>query len=311
MPHHASRQLRTALRLGAGLLALGMTLSACAGDSDSGGGGGDGESPAERTMSFGIIPSWTDGLSVGYLLKNILEEEGYAVEIIELSEAAPLYAGLSEGDIDVYPSAWPEVTHAAYMKQYGDQLEDLAAWYDNAKLTFAVPEYTDIDSIAELPDNVDKFGGEVIGIEPGAGLTKVTKESVFPTYGLEDAGYKLVLSSTTAMLTALQSAVDNEEDIVVTLWRPYWANNEFPVKDLEDPEGALGEAEALHVLAHKGFSDEFPEVAEMLSDFKLDDEQYGTLEDMVVNEYGQGKEEQAVAAWLEENPDVKDALSTS
>ncbi len=148
----------------------------------------------------------------------------------------------------------------------------------------------------------------MIGIEPGAGLTKVTKESVFPAYGLDEE-FTLVESSTTAMLAELKTAVAKEEPIVVTLWRPFWANNAFPMRDLEDPEGALGEAEGLHVLAHKGFSEEFPEVAEMLGNFKLDDEQYGTLEDTVVNQFESGQEAEAVAAWLEEHPDYPDTLS--
>jgi len=113
-----------------------------------------------------------------------------------------------------------------------------------------------------------------------------------------------VESSTTAMLAQLKDAKDNEEPIVVTLWRPFWANAAFPVKDLEDPEGALGESEALHFLGTKGFAEEFPEAAEIIGSIKLDDEQYGALEDMVVNEFGEGQEAEAVAAWLEEFPDV-------
>lgn len=302
---------RPVLRLGAVLLTLMLALSACGGGAEEGsagdggteGGGGGGGG----TITMGIIPSWTDSLSTAHLLTDVLEEQGYTVEITELSEAAPLYAGLANGDVDIYPSAWPEVTHAAYMDQYGDQIEDLGTYYDEAKLTFAVPEYVDVNSIAELPANAEQFDGQVVGIEPGAGLTRVTKEEVFPTYGL-DQDFTLVESSTTAMLAELQNAVDNQEPIVVTLWRPFWANNEFPVKDLEDPEGALGESEGLHVLATQGFSEEFPEVAEMLGNFSLDDGQYGALENAVVNEFGDGQEAEAVDAWLEENPDWPDTL---
>jgi glycine betaine/proline transport system substrate-binding protein len=292
--------------LGIATLALALVATSCGGGDDEGdGSSGDG---GGGTVTMGIIPSWTDSLSTAYLLKDQLEDQGYTVEITELSEAAPLYAGLAQGDIDIYPSAWPEVTHAAYMDQYGDRLEDLGTYYDNAKLTFAVPDYVDVQSIADLPSHAAEFDGKVVGIEPGAGLTRVTKESVFPAYGL-DEDFTLVESSTTAMLAELQRAVDNQDPIVVTLWRPFWANSTFPVRDLEDPEGALGEPEKLHVLATGGFSDEFPDVAEMLGNFKLDDEQFGSLENLVVNEYGQGKEAEAVTAWLEENPDWPDTLT--
>lgn len=281
-------------------LTLGLTATAC--------GSGDSESASDsKTITMGIIPSWTDGLSMAYLWKDVLEDEGYTVEIEELADAAPLYTGLANGDIDLYPSAWSEATHADYMEEYGDDIEDLGTYYDSAKLTFAVPEYSDIDSIEDLAGNADRFDGEIIGIEPGAGLTRTTKESVMPTYGLED-DYTLVESSTAAMLAELKKATDAKEDIVVTLWRPFWANSQFPVKDLEDPEGALGEPEGLHELGREGFAEDFPEAAEMIEKATLSDEQYGSLEDLVVNEYGEGKEAEAVEAWLKDNQDWVDSL---
>ncbi|MDT9595089.1 glycine betaine ABC transporter substrate-binding protein [Nocardioides zeae] len=291
---------KTRTRVGAALAgALSISLLA------AGCGSGD-DAADDNSITLGIIPSWTDGLSTAYLWQHVLEEEGYDVEIQELADAAPLYAGLANGDVDVFPSAWPEVTHADYMDQYEDDLEDIGTYYGNAKLTFAVPTYSDITSIAELPDYVDELGGQIYGIEPGAGLTRTTKESVIPTYGLED--FTLVESSTAAMLAELQSATDAEEPIVVTLWKPFWANSAFPVKDLEDPEGALGDSEGLHLLGRDGFSEDHSEIAEMMARLDLDDEQYGSLEDMVVNEYGEGREAEAVDAWFEQNPDVLEAL---
>lgn len=288
----------------AALAATALVLSACGGGSDDNGSSDDGAQ--DGTITLGIIPSWTDGLSTAYLWQAILEDEGYDVEIEEIGDAAPLYTGLANGDYDVYPSAWPEVTHASYMERYGDDLEDLGAYYENAKLTFAVPEYTDIDSIADLAADPERFGNRIVGIEPGAGLTGVTKDSVMPTYGLDES-FELVESSTAAMLTELRSATDAQEDIVVTLWRPFWANSAFPVKDLEDPEGALGDAETLNSIANINFADDFPEVADMMRNFKLDDEQYGELEDMIVNEY-EGNEAEGARAWLDANPDFVDTL---
>lgn len=282
-----------------------LTLAGCASDGAGGTtefGGGDGGSTGEKgTITLGFLPSWTDGLSTAYLLQDQLEKIGFDVEMKTLTEAGPLYTGLAQGDVDVFPSAWPEITHAEYMATYGDSIEDLGTYYDNAKLTIAVPEYTDIDSIDDLAAAGDQFGGKIFGIEPGAGLTAQTQK-MMPEYGL-DSSYELVTSSTAAMLTELKSATEKKEDIVVTLWRPFWANDAFPLKDLEDPQGAMGEAEGLHFLGTEGFADEFPEAAELIEKIKLDDAQYGSLEDLVVNEYGEGREAEAVDAWLEEHGD--------
>lgn len=271
--------------------ALAATLAACS----NGEGGGE-------TITLGFIPSWTDGRSTAYLLEHQLVQMGYEVEMEDLSEPGPLYTGLAQGDIDIYTSAWPEVTHASYMETYGDDLESIGAYYDNAILTWAVPEYSEITSIADLPDYADVLGNRIIGIEPGAGLTEASEDSVIPTYGLED--WELVTSSTTAMLAELQSATDAGEEIVVTLWRPFWANSAFGMRDLEDPEGTLGETEALHFLATNGFAEEYPDIAEWVGQLQLTDEQYGALEDTVVNGYEEGQERDAIQAWMETHGDV-------
>jgi len=296
-----NRRLITVAALGA---AASLALAGCASDGAGGtielaGGGSDAAGGGDKgTITLGFLPSWTDGLSTAYLLQDQLEKLGYTVEMNTLTEAGPLYTGLAQGDVDIFPSAWPEITHAEYMATYGDSIEDLGTYYDNAKLTIAVPEYTDIDSIDELAAASDRFGGRIYGIEPGAGLTGQTQK-MMPEYGLD--GYELVTSSTAAMLTELKSATENEKDIVVTLWRPFWANDAYPVKDLEDPKGAMGEAEGLHFLGTKGFAAQYPEAAELIEKIQLDDAQYGSLEDLVVNEYGEGREAEAIDAWLEEH----------
>ncbi|UJP09428.1 glycine betaine ABC transporter substrate-binding protein [Microbacterium sp. KUDC0406] len=285
-----------------------LALAGCASGGDGGTGsgsdGGDDTASGDKgTITLGFLPSWTDGLSTAYLLQNQLEKIGYDVEMKTLTEAGPLYTGLARGDVDIYPSAWPELTHKSYMDEYGDKIEDLGSYYANAKLTIAVPEYSKLNSIEDLKGKGADYDGKIIGIEPGAGLTKQTQESMIPAYGLEGE-YELVTSSTPAMLTELDKAIKAQKDIVVTLWRPFWANDAYNVKDLKDPKGAMGEPEGLHFLGTKGFSEKYPEAAELIAGIKLDDAQYGELEDLVVNEYGEGKESEAVTEWVKNNPDA-------
>src|SRR5690625_4539151 len=156
---------RSAIKGGAGQ--HGLCLAACGSDDSGSGDGGNGGGGGGGTITLGYIPSWTDGLSTAYLLDNRLTAMGYDVEHEQITEAGVLYAGLAQGDIDMYPSAWPEVTHASYMEEYGDSIEDLIGYYEGAVLNLSVPEYVDIDSIEDLVGQADRFGNRIVGIEPG------------------------------------------------------------------------------------------------------------------------------------------------
>lgn len=300
---------KTTALLTAGIVGLGLTgCSNYGGEEEGGSGGGPGEG---QTITMGYLPSWSDGLSMAYLMENQLEQLGYEIEHEELNDAAVLYAGLDNGDIDMYSSAWPEETHKQYAEQYEGGYESIGAYYDNATLNLSVPTYMeDINSIEDLQGQGERFGGTIYGIEPGAGLTANTQDSVMPEYDLEDE-YELSTSSTTSMLTELENKTNNEEDVLVTLWTPFWANSSYPVKALEDPRGAFPDPESLHFLGTNEFADEFPEAADWISKVELSDEEYNELEDLVVNQYDEGQEAEAVQQWIDDNPDVLPELPES
>lgn len=293
-----------ALALGtAGLLALAGCASDGSGGTSTGGSDDNGSSASGDTIKVSYIAGWTDGQSIAYLLKDQLEKKDFKVEVDDLTDNGPMYAGLSQGDIDLFASAWPEVTQKKYMDEFGDTIEDLGTWYDGATLTIAVPSYSKLNSIDELKDNADLFGSEIIGIEPGAGLTGVTEDSMIPEYELEDS-ITLSTSSTATMLTMLGEAIDKKEEIVVTLWRPFWANSAYDVKDLEDPKGAMGEAEGLHILARDGFKEDYADLADLVEQIKLDDDAYGALEELVTSDEYENDSEGAVSKWIEDNADA-------
>lgn len=247
--------------------------------------------------------AWDENIANTFLWKEILEREGYEVNETQL-DAGPVFTGIAQGDLDVFLDAWFPLTHEDYREQYGDDMEDLGVWYDGAVLTIAVPDYVEVQSLAELADYGDTFDNEIVGIEPGAGLTRITNEEVMPGYGLDD--WTLLESSTPAMLAELETAINDEEPIVVTLWRPHWAYAEYDIRDLEDPEGHLGEAEQIHVVARTGFSEEYPQVAGWLENYEMSDDELGSLS-ALINEMGEGSEQEAAAQWIEENGDVVDS----
>ncbi|GAA3773246.1 glycine betaine ABC transporter substrate-binding protein [Micromonospora maritima] len=288
------------------VLALAVTAALALGGATACGEKSDDASGAGKKITIGYM-AWDEAIAASNLWQHILEDKGYRVQLKNL-EAGLVYGGLANGDIDLFLDGWLPLTHASYVEKYGDKLEKLGVWHDDASLSIAVPKYVEgVDSLADLAGKAGTFGGEMIGIEPGAGLTKATQEQVLPQYGL-DGSMKLKTSSTPAMLAALDGAIADKKPIVVTLWHPHWAYAKYELKDLTDPKSTLGKAEQINTFGRQGFSEDFPEVAAMLKKFKMDGDQLASLEDLMFNTH-KGDEKKAVEEWLKANPDYLATLA--
>ncbi|MER7407111.1 ABC transporter permease/substrate binding protein [Streptomyces sp. NPDC000070] len=282
---------------GMGVFSGGTSPTAVAGSGNVGQG---------KKISIGYIP-WDEGVASTFLWKEVLEQRGYQVEAKQL-DAGPLYTSLAQGDIDFQTDAWLPTTHAQYWKKYGKQLDDLGAWYGKTSLELSVPSYMKgVDSLADLKGKASEFGGRITGIESSAGEMALLKSKVLKEYGL-DKEYKVVDSSTPAMLAELKRAYAKKEPIVVTLWSPHWAYNDYDLKKLKDPKGAWGKGDGVHTLARKGFAGDDPTVAGWLKDFRMSEKELTSLE-AEINEAGEGNQQEAVRAWLKQHPGYADKLA--
>ncbi|MFF7279971.1 glycine betaine ABC transporter substrate-binding protein [Streptomyces griseorubiginosus] len=259
-----------------------------------------------KKISIGYVP-WDDGVASTFLWKEILEERGYQVDAKQF-DAGPLYTSVASGNVDFMTGAWLPTTHEQYWKKYGKQLDDLGAWYDKTSLELTVPSYMkDVDSLADLKGKAARFGGKITGIESSAGEMALLKSKVLKAYGL-DKEYEVVDSSTPAMLAELKRAYAQKDPIVVTLWSPHWAYNDYDLKKLKDPKGAWGAGDGIHTVARKGFADDDPVVGQWLKNFKLDEKQLTGLE-AEINKAGKGRQQDAVRTWLKRNPGLVDKLA--
>ncbi|MFJ9149574.1 ABC transporter permease/substrate binding protein [Streptomyces sp. NPDC102270] len=259
-----------------------------------------------KKISIGYVP-WDDGVASTFLWKEILEERGYQVDAKQF-DAGPLYTSLASGNADFMTGAWLPTTHEQYWRKYGAKLDDLGAWYDKTSLELSVPSYMkDINSLADLKGKASRFGGNITGIESSAGEMALLKSKVLKAYGL-DKEYKVVDSSTPAMLAELKRAYAKKAPVVTTLWSPHWAYNDYDLKKLKDPKGAWGSGDGIHTVARKGFTDENPVVGQWLKNFKLDEKQLTGLE-AEINKAGKGRQQDAVRSWLKQHPGLVDKLA--
>lgn len=241
---------------------------------------------------------WSSEVASTNVMRVLLEKAGYDVKMTSLAAAA-MWQAVASGDADALLAAWLPTTHEDYFEELGDQIEDLGPNLDGTKLGLVVPAYTEIDSIEDLNDNADKVNNEIIGIDPGAGLQRLTGDVV------EKYDLKLRLRDGTdaTMTAALANAIENKEDIVVTAWTPHWMFARWDLKYLDDPKKIYGGDEQIHTIARKGLKDDMPEAYAILKNFKWTSDDMGEV--MLMNEQGDGEPYENAKKWVEEHPEME------
>ena len=213
-----------------------------------------------------LYPNWAEGIAITHLAKIMLEEKGYTTTLKRI-EPGPIYAALSRGDADVYLDAWLPYTHKDYWERYSTKLDVLGSVFDGGTTGIVVPTYVEINSIEELNENKDKFDSKIFGIGVGAGIYYNTEKAI-KEYDLE---LSQLASSETSMVTALRKAVSRGEWIAITGWKPHFMWTNFDLKTLEDPKNVFPTDE-IKIVTRKNFKEEKPEIANILSNYKLSED---------------------------------------
>jgi glycine betaine/proline transport system substrate-binding protein len=97
------------------------------------------------------IPPWPGVTVKSRVVKKLLEEMGYTVEIKEV-DVGIVYTGLADKQIDATLAGWLPNTHAEYWEEKSGQLEIAGVNITNTWLGLAVPNYVheSIQSIEDL-----------------------------------------------------------------------------------------------------------------------------------------------------------------
>jgi glycine betaine/proline transport system substrate-binding protein len=207
----------------------------------------------KKTIKMGVL-QWNDLVCPSLVTKKLMEKHyGYEIEVVEFFEWGIAYATLAKGDVDILMSQINFVAYD-YWTRYNKKLEKLSCSSHGLNQGIVVPSYVPINSIEEMNANKDKFDGKIIGIEPGAGLMRQTKE-VIDAYGLD---FELVDGSTAAMTAMLKSALAKKQWIAAVLWTPSWMTQAFDVKFLQDPKNVRSRRNPTTGLAAKGSSRTIP-----------------------------------------------------
>lgn len=201
---------------------------------------------ASKEVRLAYVES-ADAVVATDILEQVLEEKGYHVKTIPLAAAA-MWQAVATGDADASVAAWLPATQAAYYEKLKSRLELTGPNVTGAKIGWAVPASSPLNSNEDPKIKAADADGKVIGIDPGAGLMK-SSETAIKARALP---VKLVDGSDATMTNALKDAIRRKQDIVVTAWTPHWMFSRYELKYLSDPKKVLGEDESVNTLRPQG-----------------------------------------------------------
>ena len=269
-------------------LGMGAMLAACNGTDEV-------ETTKEpKDISLAYV-EWDTEIASTHVVGKVLEDLGYDVTLTPLDNAI-MWEAVANGEADAMVAGWLPHTHASQYEKYKENLDELGENLAGAKIGLVVPSYMkDINSIEDLSDQANK---QITGIEPGAGIMGATEKALVDYENLAD--WELLQSSSGAMTVALDQAIKNEEEIVVTGWSPHWKFASYDLKYLEDPKGVFGGEETINTFARVGLEDEMPNAYKVLDAFHWTSED---IEEVMLEINGGVDPEEAAAKWVEKNAD--------
>lgn len=246
-----------------------------------------------------VYVNWAEGIAYTHLAENVLEQKmGFEVNLTS-ADVGPAYTAIANGDQDAFMETWLPVLHSNYIDRFEEEIVDLGYVYEGTQSGLVVPEYVEVDSISNLNNYVEEFDGEITGIDAGAGVMQTTQD-VIEEYNLN---YDLITSSGPAMTAALNSAIEDEEWIVVTGWNPHWKFGRFDLKFLkQDEDKMMWEKGNIHIMGRQNIEQDKPVLTQFLENMKFTEEQLADL--MVAVEESDKDVSQVTMEWMNEHEEL-------
>ncbi|WP_431030254.1 glycine betaine ABC transporter substrate-binding protein [Lysinibacillus sp. LZ02] len=265
-------------------LGVSMVLGACAEDEAT-----TGEKLGEINLAY---VEWDTEIASTHVIGQVLENIGYDVTLTPLDNAI-MWEAVSKGEADAMVAGWLPATHASQLEQYGEDVVHLGENLTGAKIGLVVPSYMDVNSIEDL---TTEAGSTITGIEAGAGVMSAAEAAIANYPNL--ANWELLPSSSGAMTVALNQAIVNEEEIIVTGWSPHWKFASYDLKYLEDPQGVFGGEETINTFVRQDLEQDAPEAYKVLDAFNWTTED---IEEVMLAINGGKDPEEAATDWIDAN----------
>ena len=212
---------------------------------------------------------WTDITATTAATALVAEALGYETEIKVLSVPVT-YAGLAEGDIDVFLGNWmPTMEGDIASYREAGTVDTVRTNLEGAKYTLATNEAGSalgITDFANLKDHAAALENNIYGIEAGNDGNRLILDMIAADqFGL--AGFQLVESSEQGMLAEVDRKTGAGQPIVFLGWEPHPMNANFKLGYLSGGDEVFGPNFGGAIVAtntRKGYVAECPNQGKLL-----------------------------------------------
>ncbi|MCX7645074.1 MAG: choline ABC transporter substrate-binding protein [Rhodobacteraceae bacterium] len=258
------------------------------------------------TITFSDV-GWTDITATTAATTLILDALGYETEVKVLSVPVT-YAGLAQGDIDVFLGNWMPTMEAdiAPYREAGT-VETVRTNLEGAKYTLATNKpgaELGITDFADIAEHREALGNKIYGIEPGNDGNRLILDMIAQdAFGL--SGFEVVESSEQGMLAEVARATEAGEPIVFLGWEPHPMNANFEMTYLTGGDDFFGPnlgGATVATNVRAGFMAECPNVGKFLQNLEFSLAMENEIMGAILNDGADPRD--AAKAWLAANRDV-------
>jgi glycine betaine/proline transport system substrate-binding protein len=186
------------------------------------------------------------------IVQRALEAMGHQVELAD-GPHDQMYPRVAAGEFDLFTAAWLPTGHGPLWRAHKASLTTIGTLYRNARFFLAVPNSlpADIRTIADLarPDVASRMNKTIQTIGPAAGISVLAARAV-DHYALAPRGYAVRPGQPAEWRTAIERAFTDSPWTVMPLWMPLFANEQYDLRILDDPDAVFGMPDDAHLVAH-------------------------------------------------------------
>ncbi|MDZ7829440.1 MAG: glycine betaine ABC transporter substrate-binding protein [Halofilum sp. (in: g-proteobacteria)] len=241
-----------------------------------------------NTVRFGQV-NWTGVSAKTETAAWMLNQMGYETDIITASVPI-MFESLADDERDAFLGLWLPTQRSMVQKRMAQGKIDIVTKnLEGAKYTVGVNQEAweaGVRHFSDLKDHLDKFDGEILGIEAGNDGNQIIQQMIDDNaYGMGD--FALKPSSEAGMLTEVQRRIKRDKWAAWLAWAPHPMNLNIDLQFLNGGEDYWGPNQGgatVYTLARQGYAWQCPNAGQFLENYSFTVEEQSRMAGYVINE---------------------------